>query len=144
MHGGQVAVDAGNQVVVHRHGHAVGKQRRLQRAGVVARPSVVHIALHRAGQRRGQRMPVVGVVAIVLVERRLADASPGRVHQRAERGVAQLDPLAPVVADRAELHVGVVQLAEDLPHGLGHLGLHRQQLFLFPAERVRLVSQQSR
>ena len=45
--------------------------------------------------------------------------------------------------DRAELQVGVVQLAEDLPRGLGHLGLHGQQLFFLLPQRVRLVTQQS-
>ncbi len=39
-----------------------------------------------------------------------------------------------LVLDRAELQVGVVQLAEDLAGGLGHLGLHRQQLLLLLAQ----------
>ena len=76
------------------------------------------------------------------MERLAADAPLGRVQQRGEAGVGQLDPLALLVRDRAEFQIGVVQLAERLRRGLGHFGLHGQQLLFLLAERVRLESQQ--
>ena len=139
----QVPPHRRDQIVVNRRRHAVGKQRRLQRARIVSHPGIVHVPLHRSAERRGQRVFVAGVVAVVLMKRRLAHRPLGRVQQRAECGVAQFDPLAGVVRDRAKIQVGVVQLPEDLPRGLRHFGLHGQQLFFLLPERVRLEPQQS-
>ena len=58
--------------------------------------------------------------------------------------MAQFDRLTLLVADLAEREVRVVQLAEDVRCGLGHLGLHRQQLLFLLAEGVRLVTQDAR
>ena len=66
----------------------------------------------------------------------------GECRNAENEAVAQLDQLALLVLDRAPLQIGVVQLAEDLVRRLGHLALHRQQLFFVLAERVRLVAQQ--
>jgi hypothetical protein len=55
--------------------------------------------------------------------------------------MAEFDLAAFAVADGAELQVGVVQLAEDLRRGPGHLRLHGQQLFLAIGQRVRLIPQ---
>ena len=76
----------------------------------------------------------VGRVLLVIgVERFGADVAIGRIEQHAERGMAQLDRLALLILDRAELDVRVVQLAEDVFGRLGHLGLHGQQLLFFLA-----------
>ena len=66
-----------------------------------------------AAERGGQRVLVGLVLRVELVEGRLADVAVGRIEERVEAAVAQLDQLALLVLHRAELHVGVGQLAED-------------------------------
>ena len=70
---GKLAVDRGDQVVVDRDRHLVGKQRRLQRRGVIAGLGVVDVPLHRGVQRLGQRVLVRGVLPIIGRKRLLAN-----------------------------------------------------------------------
>ena len=50
-----------------------------------------------------------------------ADRAVGRLQERAKGRMAQFDPLAPLVGDRAELHVGIQELAQDTSTALGRL-----------------------
>ena len=134
-------MDRRDEVVVDRHRDLVGEQGGLQGAGIIPRLGVVDVGLHRTGQRRGQRMGVIGILAVILMKGLPPHGPIGRVQQGAEGRVAELDHLAAVVLDRAELQVGVVELAEDLVGRLGHFGLHGQQVLFLLAQRVRLVAE---
>ena len=99
--------------------------------------------MNRAGQRGGQRVLVGGERLVILLKGLFADRPDRRLQQRTERRMAELNLLAALGLDLAEFQIGIVQLAEDLPGGAGHLGLHGQQFFLAGAERVGLVAQDS-
>ena len=110
----QMPVDRGDEVVVDRHGHAVGKERCFQGGGVISRPGVIDVPLDRSGERGGQRVLVCRELPVELVERRLANAPFGRVQESLERAVRQLDRSPLFVLDHAELEIGVIELAERL------------------------------
>ena len=133
-------MDGGEEVVVDRQRNLVGEQGRLEGAGIIPGLGVVDVGLHGTGQRRGQRMGVIGILAVILMKGFSPHGAIGRVQQGAEGRVAELDDLAAVVLDRAELQVGVVELAEYLVRRLGHFGLHGQQVLFLLSERVRLVA----
>ena len=139
----QVAADRGDQVVVDRLRHVVGKQRRVQRALVVAGLGVVDVALDRAGQRGGQR---------VLVARRTARSTAGRpLAARSRLGECSSAEneawLSSIVSPFSfsivpNLRSASFSWRKICPAAAGHFALHGQQLFFASAERVRLVAQQ--
>ena len=114
MQARQVLATGGNQIVVNRLRHLVGKECRRQGTFIAASPSVVDVALHRAGERGRQSVLVRGELLIVLPEGGFAHGALRRMQQRRKRGVAQFDQLAGVILDRAEFQIGVVQLAKHL------------------------------
>ena len=62
-------MDRGDQVLVDRAGHVVGKERGIERAGILPGPGVVDVLQDRTAERRGQRVLVSGELLVVLLER---------------------------------------------------------------------------
>ena len=89
---GQVAMDRRDQVVVDRQRHVVGKQARPPGRSGSCGPGRSRCRADRAGQRRGQRVLMAGVLAVVLMEAALRTSACGECSKRAEGGVAQLEP----------------------------------------------------
>ena len=134
---GKLAMDRRKQVIVHRNRHVVGKQGRGNGGGEIADLGVINVALVGPVQRSRQRVLIGRKLLVVLMKRRPANVAAGRIQQRLVARMAQLDGLALLVLDYAELHVAIEKLMEDLAARLGHLALHRQQPLFFLAERMR-------
>src|SRR5262245_51316591 len=82
VQGRQVLMDRGDQIVVNRVRHVVVKQRARKRTFIAAGLGVVHIALHGAGERGGQRVFMPFVLGVVLMKGRFANGSLRRVQER--------------------------------------------------------------
>ena len=78
-----------------------------------------------------------GILVVELVEGRLPHTAVGVEEKRREGRVGEFRRPSLAIDDRAELHVGVGELPEDLRGGPGEGPLHGKQLLLALGEDVR-------
>ena len=93
VHGRQVLPHRGDQVVIDRLRHVVGKQGRFERRLEIPHLGVIDVLVDRSGQRRGQRVLVADELRVVLMKGRLPHAPVRRHQELAERRIRQLDLL---------------------------------------------------
>ena len=137
-----VRADGSHQAVIHSHRNLVAKQGPLAGARVIAHARAIHVLQHGARQGSRQRVGVRGVFFIELREGLLAHGAFLRFEQPAQRALRQLDLLAVLVGNEAELEVRVVQLREDVVRRPRHFALHGQQALFLQRQDMLAVPQQ--
>ena len=96
--------------------------------------------MNATGQRGRESVFMRGELFVVLFKSFLANFASWRDQQLSKRRIAELDLLAFLVFDHAELQVSIAQLPERLARSLRHLALHGQQVFFVVAERMVAIA----
>ena len=107
-----------DKVVINDPGHLFLKHRRIKRVVEFTGFGIKIILLDRRFQGCRERVAVIIVGFVKLMEHRLAKFPIRRMKENVEISQGQFDIIAVFVPDRAETEVGVVELSENLAGGL--------------------------